>query len=1069
MNGRIEFVSAGAGSGKTHRLTQTVAEALQTQQARPQGVLATTFTVKAAAELRERVRSWLLSQRRVDLATAIGLARIGTVNSVCGQMLKRFCFELGLSPDQAVLSEVQATRLLKATVADALDEERRERLVALSDRLGLDPDHWSDTIHRLVQAALSNGIGEQALRQMGQRNADLMLANWPQPSEDVSEAALTQVLRQASADVAGFVEAQIAAGRDIAKNLAEGQAELQRLVRQFESGRWVWNDWYKASKLDAGAKVRDHVSAAVQLAQAFEAHPAYQADIREQLDLLFQCAADALHAYAEAKRNLGVVDFTDQEALLLQAVRHSDAVRQALSQELDLIVVDEFQDTSPLQLALFIELAQLAKRSVWVGDPKQAIYGFRGTDASLIAGVIQALPQWGGVLGEPLRTSRRSTPELVSLTNAVFGHAFEPDMSAREVELTAHRESLPEQPSLVAWQFESTNKENDFKGMGQAVRHLLAQGRQVQDRETKALRAMEPRDIGILCPYNEQVHDTVESLSAWGIPSSSPRPGLLLTAEATLVLAALRRLHDGADTVATALILSLARGEAAESWMADRLNHVEAEGASRSAWRTEGEGADALVARLEALRPGVQSLTPAEAMRLAAVESDVAGLCAKWSNSPLETRTRQANVEALLSMAKAYEDECVSAKRAATVAGLLRWLDEQADAAADGRAVTADNAVSVLTYHRAKGLEWPVVVLAGLDAPTKTAIWSVRARTEGAFNPAAPLDNRFVHCWLKPLGPRSQPPAVQAAEASELAQGMHQQALAEHKRLLYVGLTRARDINVLAVRHHPKKGLQTGWLDEIPGARQALLNTDLQAPLPDGRPIIRTVESWDAAQIDLAPPSAVREPSRWFRHAGRRDLADLWSRPSSAKGGDHRVAEVEPVGHRLSLTGSVNMADLGQALHLCMAKAAAQGQLTDADAQLALANWGVEQAVQAADVVFQVQAFDAWWAGRWPGAQVMAEVPIEAEGSPAAPGHEPGRIRGCIDCLLKVDAGWVLIDHKANPRGAAGDAELATSYGPQLAAYAQAIQAATGQPVIEAWLFQPVAGRAVRISGDALP
>ena len=157
MNGRIEFVSAGAGSGKTHRLTQTVAEALQTQQARPQGVLATTFTVKAAAELRERVRSWLLSQRRVDLATAIGLARIGTVNSVCGQMLKRFCFELGLSPDQAVLSEVQATRLLKATVADALDEERRERLVALSDRLGLDPDHWSDTIHRLVQAALSNG------------------------------------------------------------------------------------------------------------------------------------------------------------------------------------------------------------------------------------------------------------------------------------------------------------------------------------------------------------------------------------------------------------------------------------------------------------------------------------------------------------------------------------------------------------------------------------------------------------------------------------------------------------------------------------------------------------------------------------------------------------------------------------------------------------------------------------------------------------------------------------------------------------------------------------------------
>lgn len=1059
MSGRIEFVSAGAGSGKTHRLTQTVAEALQTQQARPQGVLATTFTVKAAAELRERVRSWLLSQRRVDLATAIGLARIGTVNSVCGQMLKRFCFELGLSPDQAVLSEVQATRLLKATVADALDEERRERLVTLSDRLGLDADHWSKTIHNLVQAALSNGIGEQALRQMGQRNADLMLAHWPQPSEDVSEAALTQALRQASADVAGFVEAQIAAGRDIAKNLAGGLEDLQAIARQFESGRWVWNDWYRASKLDAGAKVRDQLAAVFQVAQAFEAHPAYQAEIREQLDLLFQCAADALHAYAEAKRTLGVVDFTDQEALLLQAVRHSDAVRQALSQELDLIVVDEFQDTSPLQLALFIELAQLAKRSVWVGDPKQAIYGFRGTDASLIAGVIQALPQWGGVLGEPLSTSRRSTPELVSLTNAVFGHAFEPDMSAREVALTAHRESLPAQPSLITWQFESTNKANDFKGMGQAVRHLLAQGLQVQDRETKALRVMEPRDIGILCPENKHVRATVESLSAWGIPSSSPRPGLLLTAEATLVLAALRRLHDGADTVATALILSLARGESAESWLADRINHVEAEGARRSAWRTEGEGADALLASLEALRPGVQCLTPAEAMRLAAVESDVAGLCARWSNSPLETRTRQANVEALLAMAKAYEDECVSAKRAATVAGLLRWLDEQVGAEADGRAVTADNAVSVLTYHRAKGLEWPVVVLAGLDAPTKTAIWSVRARTEGAFNPAAPLDNRFVHCWLKPLGPSAKPPAVQAAEASELAQGMHQQALAEHKRLLYVGLTRARDINILAIRQHPKKGLQTGWIDEIPGAANVLLNPDLQAALPDGRSITRAVQSWDATQLDLAAPQAVHAPSRWFAHPERREAAPLWLRPSAATGGAHQVVATEPVGQRLALSGSVNMASLGQALHLCLAKATAQGQLTEADVNTALNNWGVAQAVQAAEVVAQVQCFAAWCAQRWPGAQALAEVPIEADGPDGT------RILGRIDCLLKTDIGWVLIDHKANPRGSDGDAALAETYGPQLAAYAQAIHAATGQPVVESWLYQPVAGRAVRVVG----
>ncbi|AFQ52202.1 UvrD/REP helicase [Burkholderia cepacia GG4] len=96
-------------------------------------------------------------------------------------------------------------------------------------------------------------------------------------------------------------------------------------------------------------------------------------------------------------------------------------------------MVDEFQDTSPLQPALFVELAGLARRSVWVGDPKQAIYGFRGTNASLIAGVLSAIESWGGKIGESLTISRRSTPALVSLTNAVFAPAFSEELPPEEV------------------------------------------------------------------------------------------------------------------------------------------------------------------------------------------------------------------------------------------------------------------------------------------------------------------------------------------------------------------------------------------------------------------------------------------------------------------------------------------------------------------------------------------------------------------------------------------------------------------------------------------------------------
>jgi len=1062
MNARIEFISAGAGSGKTYKLTETVAQALELGHARPQGVLATTFTVKAAAELRERVRSRLLGQRRVDLAMAIGQARIGTINSVCGQLLKRFCFELGLSPQQDVLGDTQARRLLHITVDASLSDERRDLLVTLSERLGLDSDQWISTIRQLVQTALSNDIHEPALRGMGQTNADQMLSHWPAVRRDVDEATLTAALHDAANLASQVIDELSAADKNVPKNLREGRDELQRLARQFQRGQWTWIDWYKASRLDAGAKVKDAVALVNELAAGFEAHPSHQGELRQLLVLLFDCAADALRAYGEAKRQQGVVDFVDQEVLLLQAVRSSSAVRQALAEELDLIVVDEFQDTSPLQLALFIELAQLAKRSVWVGDPKQAIYGFRGTDATLITGVLQALPQWGGVVAQALTTSRRSTPELVSAVNAVFGRAFEPDLSPAQVELQPHRGSLPEQPSLIQWQFDSKNNKGDYKALGQAVRELLAQGLQIQDRHSGQIRPVRPGDIGILCATNDDVKATVESLNTWHVPAASPRPGLLQTAEATLVVAALRRLHDSADTIATALILSLARGEGVDEWVSDRLSYLTTEGADPSAWRARGDQADALLARLESLRPRLHHLTPAEALRLAATECDVAGLAQRWSGSPLEGRTRQAHVQALLDMARTYEDECRMARRAATVAGLLRWLQEQAEAGTDARSVTADDAVSVLTYHGAKGLEWPVVVLTGLDNATRGAVWSVRARTLGDFNPQTPLLNRFVHCWLKPLDPRSSTPASQSAENSPTARLMFEQALAEHKRLLYVGLTRARDLNVLVTCL--RKGVpQQDWIDEIPGAADILLRAEETSNLPDGRPILRAQRAWTAADIELEPAPAPLEACHWFGPRPRQAHLPLWMRPSTVQGGVYRVQEVAMVGQRLTLSHGAPMDRLGQALHLCLAKATAQGALTQADIAHALNTWAVSQAVDTAEVLQQLQAFEAWCQQQWPGAERLAEVPIEA------PGPQGTRIHGRIDYLLRTPQGWVLIDHKANPRGSAGDDALARTYGPQLSTYAQAILAATGVPVLQAWLYQPVAGRAVRLAGDHLP
>ncbi len=1054
----IEFVSAGAGSGKTYKLTETLAQALESGAARPHAILATTFTVKAATELRERGRSLLLEKGRVDLATAIGQARLGTVNSVCGQMLKRFCFELGLSPDQTVLSEVQAKRLLETSLSETLDPVGQSEFVQLTRRFGIEQEDWAKTVKDVVKAALDNDIAPTALRTMGQRNADQMLANWPAMTAGADPTTiLAAAVATARQEVAAYVDAQNAAGAKVAKNLQEGLGDLQKLERAFREDRWSWPDWIGAAGIDAGAKVKHFLEPVKAAAQAHEAHPAFHANVRRYLELIFNLAADALDAYAEAKKTLGAVDFSDQEVLLLRAIRENASVREVLADDLDLVMVDEFQDTSPLQLALFVEFAKLVKRSIWVGDPKQAIYGFRGTDASLISGIIGAIPGWGGTIGEPLTTSRRSTPALVSLTNAVFGGAFLPELAPQDVQLQPARKDLPHQPSLLSWNFESSKNGTDYLALGQAIAELLGSGMQVEEKATKTLRTIQPGDIGVLCRKHDQVDLAVASLTQWSIPSASPRAGLLGTAEAIFVLACLRRMHDVTDTVASALVLTLGDGALIDAWLADRLDYLDNPDVKAHEWKTHGESAHPLLARLEELRPTFTFLTPLEALRLATAESHVAQLVAQWSSSPHEAHNRLANVEALVELGKTYEDECVAAKRPATVSGMLRWLEAAAEAGDDGRAATADDAVTVLTYHGAKGLEWPVVVLSALGETARTALWNVRARTEGAFDPQLPLGNRFIHCWLKTWGKRSAPQAAANAEASATGVAMQKDAEAENKRLLYVGLTRARDINVL-VSFARKSGPVRSWVDEIPGASQILFGVTEVLALPDGQACPRVAKDWNKDECATEPQARAPQDRHWFIRRPHTSAVPLWYQPSSAVGGQFTIAETADVGIRIALTGKPDMADLGTAVHHCIARAGARGVVELTDVSGILSNWGVGNTVDNNAVVAQVTAFRAWCAERWPGCPTFVEVPIEANRPDGT------RLRGRIDLLVQSSNGWILVDHKCNPGGTDRNEQLAFEHGPQLAAYAEALVATTGTPVAEQWLYLPVAARAVRLA-----
>jgi ATP-dependent helicase/nuclease subunit A len=1059
-NMNVEFVRAGAGSGKTYYLTHLLAERLQRGAARPAAILATTFTVKAASELRERARSTLLNQRRLDLAAALGRASIGTVNSVCGRLIQRFCFELGISPDQTVLTEDEGRRLVRVAVEGVQDASAVENLAQLAARLDLKDDAVTATLHAIMNAARSNNLNPDELAKMGPRNAEAMLACWPRPQGDhdaVLAAALERTEHELKRVQAAGVNTKVL--NDAIESITTARSALAR-------GQLSWNAWQQLTKLKAGAKQAGIVEDLQDIAARHPTHYRFHDDVRNYLCTVFDLAGRALQAFADAKRELGVVDFTDQEVLLLRALQSSTLVREALAGELDLVLVDEFQDTNPLQLAIFVELAKLAKSSIWVGDPKQAIYGFRGTDSTLIQQILDSVEGWGGTMGTPLSDSYRSTPGLVGLANEVFVPAFHP-APASDTALRPVRKPLVGQPQLLNWSFvtEAGKRSISLKALGPAVSELLERGILITDKVTGQERPLQASDIAVLCRKNDHIKSAVDALSRWGIAAAATRPGLISTPEVQLVLACLRRLQDASDTVATAMIVGLTGSVRPEDWLQDRLQFLSgiAAGAdgetspSVSAWKAEGADAHPLIARLASLRPSLVSLTPREALRLAKAESGVARLAHQWSAAEREAQVRIANIEALLALAQQYEEACLGSRQPATINGMLLWFQELVADGADGRAAAAHGAVEVMTFHAAKGLEWPMVIVIGLDHGFRTDLWNVRSRTIGAFDATAPLANRYIHHWVNPF--RSAVQVIADAEDSETGKLMAEQARTENTRLLYVALTRARD--VLALVGETKAVSDTPpcqWLDEIDAA--AKLWGPAGAFVADGQTVVRETKAWDFDESLDAPPAPAARAMRYFDARPPQSFERLWFAPSAAQIGQHRAVKVEDVGKRIVVQSDTDMAALGSALHGCIACSVADPSRPISDEQIreVLIRWGVHGAVTPEAVRFQVEAFQDWWQSKWPDGTAQAELPIQV------PRPDGTVIRGQIDLLIRVATGRILIDHKADPRGVADGERLAQTHGGQLEAYARAVEAASGEAVRERWLFLPVAARAVQIA-----
>ena len=454
MKTNITFISASAGSGKTHRITEVIEDHLSKGSCRPDGLIATTYTVKAAQELRERVRRRLYNSGHPALAERLHESLMGTVHGVCGQLLQRFAFEAGISPRIEILSEEDAASLLVQAIETAVDFDALNRLQRLANILGQKNAKtfeysWKKQVRGLLDAARANDFSPASLADMGRLSVDELLAFLPAPTTENLDEQLAVAIKSA-------IE-HISRNGDETKATADYVESLQDTLRALEARRLPWSDWIKLGKKQPGKKSQTEAVAVTALAVRVETHPQLREHIRDYTTLLFSVAQISLTEFQRLKEERGLLDFSDLEQRAFHLLRDQAHVRDTFGRELDLLVVDEFQDTSPLQLALFMQLAALARETVWVGDVKQAIYGFRNSDPELIKAIVDQVRKVG-TLAEPLAKSWRSTPELVSLASALFVPAFGKSLNlpAKEVQLEAQRASISaSQPSLEFFELSS--------------------------------------------------------------------------------------------------------------------------------------------------------------------------------------------------------------------------------------------------------------------------------------------------------------------------------------------------------------------------------------------------------------------------------------------------------------------------------------------------------------------------------------------------------------------------------------------------------------------------------------
>ena len=797
------FVSAGAGSGKTYRLTQDIASMITEGTCKAEEIILTTFTETAAKELREKVRSTLYAKGLYEAATNIDNAAIGTIHSIAYQFVSRYWYLLGISANVSIMDTEGSKFCISQSLASLPTEDDlwlfdticRSFNLTVDKSSQLDFEFWKRELKAIIDKTVELCIDEPQLEEAKNESKRLInevmtFSNHYDICDDKIfklKSIAENILSEASlpATNRGKIEPKMTAVRAYMgkENEAKPLASVLGLASEIAA---LTNKTIKANyaaEMSFAAEIAEQLPRSIQLKNFLENY----------IDAIFRLAIQWKKNYEEFKRKRCLLDFGDLLQKFYDLLNNENVVADIQSRY-KVAFVDEFQDCSPLQVKSFERLSELMEQSVWVGDIKQAIYGFRGTNTELIKSIIDKVDKKNdGNKLDRLEHCWRSNGTIVNLVNNVFCEkVFNGQLKDELIRLympnrTENDPPAPKERELQHMHFVCGRKENVPEALADKVQALIKNG------------TFKANEIAVLYRNNSDITKCAKAFKDRGIAYNACLDSASDDANAgddivsSFINAVISFAARGDNELSKAIIAnSVEAGCSLSALLTDRLQYIESNGMDKG-WLSNVD----VVSRIAGIRKSIGNQNVSAAIETIVVELNLVDLIKRIDPSA----PAYNYCSALESKAATYESMCVNFGLSSTLVGFVEYLKEHPlEYPGD------DNGVTIMTYHKSKGLEWPCVILCSLNkvpVDAKKTFFGVLT-----YNTEKDTLLRLVPALMKGFCSG----IIELFEENEFFKKIGLAAINEAKRLMYVGMTRPKEQLILTT-YGAKNG--DDWLKTI--------------------------------------------------------------------------------------------------------------------------------------------------------------------------------------------------------------------------------------------------------------